>query len=67
MTDPRTNLRDWLVTQVRDSGLSQMEIAERVGTSQKHISYMVTRRGGSLAMWERVLNVVDAETRREKG
>lgn len=54
-----TDLQRWLIERVRESGMTQTEIAARVGITQKHMSYLMNGKNeGSLTMWQRIFDVI---------
>ena len=57
-----TDLQRWLAGFVRESPLTQTEIAERVGITQKHLSGLMTGRSeGSLTMWQKILDTIGVQ------
>lgn len=54
-----TDLQRWLIERVRESGMTQTEIAARVGITQKHMSYLMNGKNeGSLTTWQRIFDVI---------
>jgi DNA-binding phage protein len=52
-----TTLQAYLSALVRSTGVLQVEIAEKVGVSEKHLSQMLNGRvEGTLSMWQSVLD-----------
>lgn len=52
-----TTLQTYLAALVRSAGVPQVEIAEKIGVSEKHLSQMLNGRvEGTLSMWQSVLD-----------
>jgi hypothetical protein len=52
------DLREWCRQQVRDSGLTQRQISNISGFTEKTISEMMNRKTGTIDSWQRVLNAL---------
>ena len=50
-----TDLHKLLVGLVHDSGVPQVELAQRTGFSQKHVSEMMNGWSGTVVAWDQLL------------
>lgn len=58
MESDHFNLREWCREQVRESGMTQREIARVSGIPETWISQMMNHDMGTIDAWQRVLNAI---------
>lgn len=58
MESDHFDLREWCRQQVRDSGLTQREVAHLSGIAESTISQMMRHDKGGFDRWQRVLNAL---------